>query len=230
MIIHGLQKMTTLDFPGKIAATVFTAGCDLRCPFCHNARLVTHIESADRIDPEETLKYFEKRKKMLDGVCVTGGEPLMQKDIADYLYNIKELGLSVKIDTNGGYPEALENLIDRGLVDYVAMDIKNSPLRYEATVGTNNFSIEKIEQSKNILLSGRVDYEFRTTVVKELHTKESLLAAAQWISGAKVWYLQSFVDSGDIIGSDFSAHSKDFMKEIQREAQDFVGKVELRGI
>ena len=230
MIIHGLQKMTTLDFPGKIAATVFTAGCDLRCPFCHNARLVTHIESADRIDPEETLKYFEKRKKMLDGVCVTGGEPLMQKDIADYLYNIKELGLQVKIDTNGGYPEALENLIDRGLVDYVAMDIKNSPLRYEATVGTNNFSIEKIEQSKNILLSGRVDYEFRTTVVKQLHTKESLLAAAQWISGAKVWYLQSFVDSGDIIGSDFSAHSKDFMKEIQREAQYFVGKVELRGI
>ena len=124
---------------------------------------------------------------MLDGVCVTGGEPLMQKDIADYLYNIKELGLSVKIDTNGGYPEELENLIDRGLVDYVAMDIKNSPLRYEATVGTNNFSIEKIEQSKNILLSGRVDYEFRTTVVKELHTKESLLAAAQWISGAKVF-------------------------------------------
>lgn len=230
MNIHGFQKMTMLDFPGRVAATVFTAGCELRCPFCHNARLVTHPEESDRIDVAETLEYFKKRKNMLDGVCLTGGEPLLQRDIADYLYNIKELGLAVKLDTNGCSPDKLSDLINRGLVDYVAMDIKNSPEKYGETVGVPNIDIAPINESKKLLLSGKVDYEFRTTVVRELHTEESLLSAARWIEGARVWYLQSFVDSGDTIGAGFSAHERSFMEKIKETASPFVQKVELRGI
>ena len=230
MNIHGFQKMTMLDFPGRVAATVFTAGCELRCPFCHNARLVTHPEEEDKIEVDETLEYFKKRKNMLDGVCLTGGEPLLQKGLADYLYNIKELGLQVKLDTNGCSPDKLLALIDKGLVDYVAMDIKNSPERYGETVGVPTLDLAPIEESKKLLLSGRVDYEFRTTVVRELHTEESLLSAARWIEGARVWYLQSFVDSGDTIGAGFSAHERDFMKMVAEKARGFVQKVELRGI
>ncbi len=230
MVIHGLQKMTTLDFPGKIACTVFTAGCNLRCPFCHNARLVTHCEDEDKISEDEVLAYIEKRKKMLDGVCITGGEPLLQPDIADFLKKIKEKELLVKLDTNGCYPERLKLLVEEGLVDYVAMDIKNSPELYEKTVGVGSFDISAIEQSKNYLLSGTVDYEFRTTVMPELHTKESIEAAARWIAGAKRWFLQSFTDSGDLIGGGFSTPEKEFMKELQQKSFPFVGNVELRGV
>ncbi len=230
MIIHGLQKMTVLDFPGKIACTVFTAGCNLRCPFCHNARLVTHPEAEDRIDEEEVLSYIYKRKGMLDGVCITGGEPLLQPDIRAFLEKIKQTGLLVKLDTNGCYPEKLSELIDAGLVDYVAMDIKNSPKEYGKTVGIENFDTADISRSIEILKEGKVDYEFRTTVSRELHTKESLRAAAEWIAPAKHWFLQSFVDSGDLIEGSFSAHSKDFMKELQTELSQIVENVEMRGI
>ncbi len=230
MVIHGLQKMTVLDFPGKIACTVFTAGCNLRCPFCHNARLVTHTEAEDRISEEEVLTYIYKRKGMLDGVCITGGEPLLQADIREFLEKIKAAGLLIKLDTNGCYPEKLSELIDAKLVDYVAMDIKNSPEEYANTVGVENFDTEAISRSIEILKAGKVDYEFRTTVVRELHTKESLESAARWIAPAKAWFLQSFVDSGDTIGSGFSAYDKAFMKELQQSLSQIVENVELRGI
>ncbi len=230
MVIHGLQKMTVLDFPGKIACTVFTAGCNLRCPFCHNARLVTETEAEDRIAEEEVLSYIYKRKGMLDGVCITGGEPLLQPDIREFLEKIRETGLLIKLDTNGCYPEKLRELIDAGLLDYVAMDIKNSKEEYGKTIGIDNFSTENIEKSVGILKEGKVDYEFRTTVVKELHTKEGLMDAARWIAPAKRWFLQSFVDSGDLIEGGFSAHSKDFMKELQQNLSQIVENVELRGI
>lgn len=230
MVIHGLQKMTVLDFPGKIACTVFTAGCNLRCPFCHNARLVTHPEADERLDEQEVLSYIYKRKGMLDGVCITGGEPLLQPDIKQFIEKIKETGLLLKLDTNGCYPEKLRELLDAGLVDYVAMDIKNSPAEYGKTVGVENFDITPIKQSIEIIKQSGVDYEFRTTVVRELHTKESLLDAAGLIAPTKRWFLQSFVDSGDTIGSGFSAYDKEFMKELQESVSQIVENAELRGI
>ena len=230
MVIHGLQKMTMLDYPGKVACTVFTAGCNLRCPFCHNARLVTHVEAEDKISESEVLEYLDKRKSLLEGVCVTGGEPLLMDDIKDFLSKIKALGLAVKLDTNGCFSEKLRELVEAGLVDYVAMDIKNSPSLYSSTVGVKDFDTSAVEQSKNYLLSGAVDYEFRTTVVPELHTVRSITEAAEWIKGAKRYFLQGFVDSGDLIDGGFTSPSKEFMKELQQKASSFVTNVELRGV
>ncbi|MBR6693526.1 MAG: anaerobic ribonucleoside-triphosphate reductase activating protein [Clostridia bacterium] len=230
MVIHGLQKLTVLDFPGKLACTVFTAGCNLRCPFCHNARLVTHPEEADRLDEQEVLTYIYSRKTMLDGVCITGGEPLLQKDIFGFIEKIKETGLLVKLDTNGCFPEKLRELIDAKLVDYVAMDIKNSPEEYGKTVGVENFDITPIKQSIEILRESGIEYELRTTVVRELHTRESLLGAAEFIAPQKKWFLQSFVDSGDLIEGEFSAYDKQFMKELQESVSQIVENVELRGV
>lgn len=230
MVIHGLQKLTVLDFPGKLACTVFTAGCNLRCPFCHNARLVTHPEEEDRLDEQEVLTYIYSRKTMLDGVCITGGEPLLQKDIFGFIEKIKETGLLVKLDTNGCFPEKLRELIDAKLVDYVAMDIKNSPEEYGKTVGVENFDITPIKQSIEILRESGIEYELRTTVVRELHTRESLLGAAEFIAPQKKWFLQSFVDSGDLIEGEFSAYDKQFMKELQESVSQIVENVELRGV
>jgi len=230
MVIHGLQKLTVLDFPGKLACTVFTAGCNLRCPFCHNARLVTHPEEEDRLDEQEVLTYIYSRKTMLDGVCITGGEPLLQKDIFGFIEKIKETGLLVKLDTNGCFPEKLRELIDAKLVDYVAMDIKNSPEEYGKTVGVENFDITPIKQSIEILRESGIEYELRTTVVRELHTGESLLGAAEFIAPQKKWFLQSFVDSGDLIEGKFSAYDKQFMKELQESVSQIVENVELRGV
>ncbi|MBQ2274848.1 MAG: anaerobic ribonucleoside-triphosphate reductase activating protein [Clostridia bacterium] len=230
MKISGFQKMTVLDFPGKVACTVFTSGCNLRCPFCHNARLVTHKAEEDEMDENEILTYIYKRKGLLDGVCITGGEPLLQPDIEDFIRKIKDAGFAVKLDTNGFYPEKLERLINEGLLDYVAMDIKNSPTEYAKTCGFREVGLAPVEKSKNLLLQNRVDYEFRTTVVKELHTKESLLSAGEWIKGAKRYFLQAFVDSGDLIGEGLSAPDKAFMKQVQEDLSQFVEKVELRGV
>lgn len=230
MIIHGFQKMTVLDFPGHVACTVFTAGCNLRCPFCHNARLVTHIEEPDRISEEEILAYLEKRKCILDGVCVTGGEPLLQPDIADFLRKIKALGLLVKLDTNGCFPEKLRALVEEGLVDYVAMDIKNSLAHYGDTVGIADFDTSAVEKSVEYLKTGVVPFEFRTTLVRELHSEADMRDIGEWIKGANKYFLQGFVDSGDLIGEDFSAPERDFIDKAQEEVRPFVGNVELRGM
>lgn len=230
MKINGFQKMTMLDFPGRVACTVFTSGCNLRCPFCHNARLVTHPSEQDEIAEVEVLAYLEKRVGLLDGVCITGGEPLLQPDIEDFIRKIKAMGYEVKLDTNGFYPEKLKALVKAGLLDYVAMDIKNSPEEYPKTCGVPTLDLSAVTESKDFLLGGAVDYEFRTTVVKELHSVESLTAAAEWIKGAKRYFLQGFVDSGDLIGEGLSAPSKDFMKQAQEALSHFVEKVELRGI
>lgn len=230
MQINGFQKMTVLDFPERIACTVFTAGCNLRCPFCHNARLVTHTVKEDTIPTDEVLAFLKKRTGLLDGVCITGGEPLLQHDITDFIKEVKALGFALKLDTNGCFPDKLKSLVNSGLIDYVAMDIKNSPDMYAKTVGVSDFDISAVEESKNFLLSGAVDYEFRTTVVRELHTAESMRALAEWIAGAKRYYLQGFVDSGDLIGDGFSAHSREFMEQLQADIAPFVQKVEIRGL
>ena len=230
MKICGFQKMTMLDYPGKVACTVFTGGCNFRCPFCHNALLVTEVDECVLWDENEIIEYLYKRKGIIDGVCITGGEPLMQKDIAGFLRKVKETGLPVKLDTNGSYPEKLRELVAEGLIDYVAMDIKNSKEKYPATVGLEKYDISKVEESVDFLLSGAVDYEFRTTVVKEFHTAADIADITEWISGAKRYFLQGFVDSGNLIGENLSAYRPQEMVEICSAAQEKLPNTVLRGI
>ncbi|MBQ5592166.1 MAG: anaerobic ribonucleoside-triphosphate reductase activating protein [Clostridia bacterium] len=230
MKICGFQKMTMLDYPGKVACTVFTGGCNFRCPFCHNALLVTEVDECVLWDENEIIEYLYKRKGIIDGVCITGGEPLMQKDIAGFLRKVKETGLPVKLDTNGSYPEKLRELVKEGLIDYVAMDIKNSKEKYPATVGLEKYDISKVEESVDFLLSGAVDYEFRTTVVKEFHTAADIADITEWISGAKRYFLQGFVDSGNLIGENLSAYRPQEMVEICSAAQEKLPNTVLRGI
>ena len=230
MKISGFQKLTLLDFPQHVAATVFTGGCNLRCPFCHNALLVTELGEAEEYSEDEVLSYLKKRAGILDGVCITGGEPLLQPDIAEFIKRVRELGLAIKLDTNGTYPEKLRELIGGGLIDYVAMDIKNSRKRYAETTGTDGINVEDIDKSIRILLSGSVDYEFRTTVVRELHEAEDIEKIAEWISGAKRYFLQNFVDSGNLIGKNLTAHDRQTLDTMRFLAQKHIDFVELRGV
>ena len=227
---HGFQKLTLLDYPGKVAATLFTAGCNFRCPFCHNAALVTHIEAGESYTEDEVLSYLEKRRGILEGICLTGGEPLLQKGVEAFLARVKSLGYAVKLDTNGSFPDRLAAMIEAGLVDHVAMDIKNAKEKYPLTVGLADFDLTPIEKSVALLLQGRVSYEFRTTVVKELHTPEDIDAIGKWIAGAEKYFLQGFIDSGDLICSDLSAESEENMRKMCEIAGKYVKKAELRGI
>ncbi len=202
MRISGLQKLSLLDFPEKLAATVFTGGCNLRCPFCHNAGLVTHLSDAPNIPLDEFFSFLKSRRGKLDGVCITGGEPLLQEGLREFIINIRQLGFDVKLDTNGCFPERLRALIDEGLLDYVAMDVKNTPSRYAETVGVKNFDISPILESIGLLKQGRVPYEFRTTLVKGLHHVEDLPELGKLLSGAEKYFLQNFCDSGDLVGPD----------------------------
>lgn len=230
MIINGFQKMTLLDYPGKVACTVFTAGCNFRCPFCHNASLVTNIDKNMRIDEEEILSYLKKRKGMLDGVCVTGGEPLLQPDIEDFIRKIKEMGYAVKLDTNGSFPEKLRDLCQKGLVDYVAMDVKNCMEKYPATVGIENFDTAAVEESIAFLMNGDTEYEFRTTVAKELHTADDIAVLCDKISGAKKYFIQNFVDSGDILGENLSPQTRENLDKMKNSGKKHIQNIELRGI
>ncbi|MBQ9086204.1 MAG: anaerobic ribonucleoside-triphosphate reductase activating protein [Clostridia bacterium] len=229
MLIHGFQKTTLLDFPEKVACTVFTGGCNFRCPFCHNASLVTHIDPAQTIPEEEIFSYLKKRKGILDGVCVTGGEPLLQPDLARFCRKIHDLGLLVKLDTNGSFPERLNGLLSEGLVDYIAMDIKNALPLYPITCGLDHVP-DGIEESIRLIMSSGLPYEFRTTVVRELHTKESLTELATIIRGAERYFLQSFTDSGDLIGTGLSAYSEEETRAFLPEIQTLVPSARLRGI
>lgn len=229
MKFYGFQKMTMLDYPGKVACIVFTGGCNLRCPFCHNALLVTQVDNVV-YDEEEIIEYLKKRKGLLDGICVSGGEPLLQVGLESFLQRVKELGYSIKLDTNGTFPARLKGLVEKGLVDYVAMDIKNCKEKYEVTTGTNSFDISKIEESVNFLLSGKVDYEFRTTIVDGLHETQDIVKIGEWIKGAKKYFLQNFVDSGNLIGSGLKAVSLDKLKEFEKIAKSSVEKIALRGV
>lgn len=232
MFIAGMQKLTLLDFPGVVACTLFTAGCNFRCPWCHNAGLVLPEEASDRLlESGEVLSFLEKRKGVLDGVCVTGGEPLLHAELPDFLKRVKDLGYRVKLDTNGSFPERLEALVRDNLVDRVAMDIKNGPSRYAETVGLRNLDLSAVTSSKDFLLSDAVDYEFRTTVVRGLHTAESLLEAADWIRGARQWFLQQFKDSGNLIhGEGLSAFSEDEMRRLLETVQQTNPAAQLRGV
>ena len=230
MKIQGLQKLTLLDFPEHVACTVFTAGCNFRCPFCHNASLVVHIQKENGISEEEFFSFLEKRKGVLDGVCVTGGEPLLQPDIESFIWKIKNLGYAVKLDTNGSFPETLKILVQKGLVDYVAMDIKNSLETYAITSGVDAINLEKIQESVSYLKENHVPYEFRTTVTQNFHSKEEFEKIGQWLEGTEKYFLQNFVDSGDLINGRIKGCSEEEMREFLSVVQKYIPRAKLRGI
>ena len=230
MRILGFQKTTLLDYPHKLASTIFVGGCNFRCPFCHNALIVNQDKSVDKISVESVYTYLKKRVGLLDGVCITGGEPTLYPDLADFIHSIKELGYSIKLDTNGSNPNMLSQLIHHRLVDYVAMDIKNSPNKYSLTSGCN-VNINDITQSIQILLNSSISYEFRTTIMKEFHDRSDFQAIAQWLHGAQQYFLQSFLPSEHLISlKPFTSYSK---KELESFLSLFYGhitSVSIRGM
>lgn len=230
MKIHGFQKTTLLDFPGKVACTVFTGGCDFRCPYCHNASLVLHPDDAPLYDENEIISYLYKRRGIIDGLCVTGGEPLMNADIGDFLRRVKEAGVAVKIDTNGTFPARLKQLVKDGLCDYVAMDIKNCKEKYGITVGVPNLSLDGVSESVNFLLSGAVDFEFRTTSAKELHTPEDFEKIGRWIEGAPRYFIQAYKNSDEQIVGGLTPMTKDEYLECLASVKPYVKDASLRGI
>ena len=231
MLISGLQKLTLLDYPGTVACTVFTGGCNFRCPFCHNASLVLPEELNREDETEPVLSFLKKRVGILDGVAVTGGEPLLHPDMPAFLEKVRALGYKIKLDTNGSFPERLMEIVNAGLVDRVAMDVKNSPALYGKTVGLERFDLKPVERSKDFLLSGKVEYEFRTTVVRGLHTRESLTEAAQWIAGAREYYLQQFKDSGELLDPNgLGAFDDDEMRALADAVRPIIPTVQLRGV
>ena len=230
MQIHGFNKTTLLDYPKHLAATVFLGGCNMRCPFCHNAALVINPNSQPSISSEDVLSYLKKRRGILEGVCVTGGEPTLYPELPDFINQIKSLGFKVKLDTNGTNPSMLRSLVGKGMLDYVAMDIKNAPEKYAQSSGVTALSLQHINESVTFLLTEPVEYEFRTTIVKELHTAQDMLLIGQWLRGAKAYYLQTFKASEDMITSDCSGHSKETMEYFLQILKPYIGQVFLRGV
>lgn len=227
MNVQGYQKLSLLDYPGKMACIVFTGGCNLRCPFCHNAGLVlnaTEFSSAE----DEVLSYLEKRKGMLEGVCITGGEPLLQPDLKSFMVKVKDMGYSIKLDTNGGMPETLSMVLSNGLVDYVAMDIKCSRRNYSLAAGLE-VNVSAFEKSVEIIRSSAVEHEFRTTVVKGIHSPADFEDIAEWLKGEEKYFLQGFKDSGNLIGSGCSAFSEEEMLQMLSIVQKTIPSAMLRG-
>ena len=230
MRICGLQKLAMVDFPGKIAATVFTGGCNLRCPFCHNAPLVNRPEEAEKWEEEEVLAFLAQRRGLLDGMVLSGGEPLLQEEVETFLAKVREMGYAVKLDTNGCYPQRLKRILEAGLVDYVAMDIKNSPERYGETVGVPALDLTPFRESVAFLLQGSVDYEFRTTVVREFHDSDSFQAIGPWLSGARRYFLQCFVDRDTVLQEGLHPWDADSLRAFADLVRPYVHQVELRGV
>lgn len=228
MVLRGLQKTGLLDYPGLLSCTVFTGGCNFRCPFCHNASLVTG--DGERLDEEEFFAFLTKRQGLLDGVCVTGGEPCLHKDLPDFLRRIKEKGYSVKLDTNGSRPEMLALILKEGLVDYVAMDIKNSPEKYPFTCGTAESAWDAVEESLSLLKKSGVAFELRTTLVKGHHTEADMAAIGQAVAPVPLYFLQSFEDSGDVLEAGLSAFSKEELAALLAAVLPYLPSAKLRGV
>ncbi len=226
MRIGGLQKMTLLDYPGKVACTVFLSGCNLRCPFCHNASLVLPERLTPAMEQAELLAFLKKRKGLLDGVCITGGEPTLHKDLPQLIEQVKDLGYAVKLDTNGSDPDMLKKVLP--MVDHVAMDVKNAPEKYEATCGGIDI-LDKVQESVSILMNGTVDYEFRTTVYHPAHTPADMDKLGQWLRGAKRYYIQKFTDSGDLVGSGAALTDAE-MEELLLAVRKWIPQAALRGV
>ena len=237
MIVCGLQKLTLLDFPGRMACIIFTRGCDFRCPFCHNASLVINSQSNDNRPPEiqpiteeEIFSFLKKRSGILDGVVITGGEPSLQKDLLPFIVKIKQLGYKVKLDTNGNHPQVISELLEQNLLDYIAMDIKNCKEKYAATIGLSKFDISNIIRSVNIIKNSGIEYEFRTTVVGDFHREEDFEAIGKWLCGAKAYYLQNFVDSGDLINPLVEGVTPEKMSQYREIAAKYIPNTSIRGL
>ncbi len=230
MKLYGLQKLSMVDYPGKLAATVFTGGCDLRCPFCHNALLVTRLAESRQLEESDVLSFLESRKKLLDAVVLSGGEPLLQPDAAAFLARVKAMGFHVKLDTNGCHPQALKEILSRNLVDYVAMDIKNSREKYPLTTGIPGFDPAPVAQCFDLLMASGVEFELRTTVVAEYHTPQDIDAIGARFAGAPHYYLQNFQDSGNLIGENLHGFSEDTLHSLAKTAQKHFSHVGIRGI
>ena len=230
MDIHGLQKLTLLDFPGRTACTVFLAGCNLRCPFCHNSELLDRGTMPPVMDDGELLRFLEQRRGLLDGVCFTGGEPLLRPELPELMARVKALGYAVKLDTNGTLPERLEAILSAGLADYVAMDIKNGPTRYAEASGLAAMETEPVRRSIELLLRTAPDYEFRTTVVEQLHGEADFREIAELIRGAKRYALQAFADRDTVVFGGLSAPTRQQMEHYADIVRPAVGEVLLRGV
>ena len=227
MNIQGFQKMTLLDFPGRVACTVFTGGCNLRCPFCHNGGLVrTPMEHGNMTDT--VLDYLSRRRGILDGVCLTGGEPLLQPDLEDFLFRLHEMGFLIKLDTNGALPKRLSWVLDAGLVDYVAMDVKSSPEGYGRATGSD-ISPEVFAESMDLIRRSGIPYEFRTTAVKGIHEVNDFCEIGKWLRAEDPYFIQTFVDSGNLLGSGCSAFDEEEMQTILLAVKPYLPRAELRG-
>lgn len=229
MKIHGIQKMTLLDFPGHVSCTIFLGGCDFRCPFCHNFELIDGTASPT-MDEDELIEFLESRKNLLDGVAITGGEPCMHKGLVDLIKRIRQTGYKVKLDTNGYHPDMLKKILDQHLVNYVAMDIKNSPEKYPLTCGVENVDMGKIYESIELLKSSNIEYEFRTTVVRELHDDDDFVKMGNMIKGAKRYFLQRFTDRDSVPYGNLSAPTFDEMHRFAEISRQFVAETQLRGV
>ncbi len=228
--ICALQKTTLLDYPGLVAATIFMGGCNFRCPFCHNSRLLEY-DAKPLCSQEEVLAFLKKRSNILEGVCITGGEPTLQPEALEiFMGHIRSLGLKIKLDTNGSRPKTLRRLLEAGLIDYIAMDIKASPNRYALVCGLPSMELSPIQESVDWLKQGSVDYEFRTTAVKGLHCKEDFAQIGSWIAGCPRYYLQNYADSGEILCPDqLSSFSKEELLQFADIVRPYVGNVDIRG-
>lgn len=216
-IIDGFDKLTLLNYPDKVACTIFTKGCNFKCPFCHNSSLINLDKENDKY--EEVISYLKKRKGILDGVCITGGEPLIHKSTKDLIKEIKSMGFLVKLDTNGSNPVMLKELIDENLIDYVAMDIKNTFDKYEMTIGCKT-NIDNIKKSIEILESSNIDYEFRTTIVKELHTFDDIKGIINRLNNKSKYYIQNFRNSDGVLNKKLNGFTKEELENLQKQIKN----------
>ncbi len=229
MEIFGLEKLSLVDYDGKVACTVFTGACNFNCGFCHNAPLVKEFKNLPKINEEEVFEYLNKRKGIIEGVCVSGGEPTLQKDLPMFLERLKNLGLSVKLDTNGTNPTLIKSIAKNGLADYFAMDIKNNKEDYAEIIGVKGFNTKKIEESVEFFLSGEVDFEFRTTLIKEYHKENNIEKIGAWIKGTKKYFLQKFKASENCISQNLNGIEEEKAKEFIEILQKYNINAKLRG-
>lgn len=225
----GLEKLSLVDYDNKVSCILFKQGCNFRCPFCHNSSLVTHLKENTEIPFEEILTYLRKRKGVLDAVVISGGEPTLDLKLKDEIRKIKEIGYLIKLDTNGTHPEVIMDLLENHLLDYIAMDIKNSFEKYPPTIGVDNYEKEKILQSIDLIISSKIDYEFRTTLIEEFHSLEDMNKIGEIIKGAKKFYLQKFIDHETNIEQGLHSVTKENALIYKSVLSKYVELVELRG-
>lgn len=231
MVISGMQKLTLLDYPGKVACLLFTQGCNFRCQYCHNSELINMCnKKQNHISEEEVFKYLEKRKGLLEGVCISGGEPLLQPDLENFLIKIKQMGYQIKLDTNGSSPNRLAKLIDNKLVDYIAMDVKNDFLNYEETSGVHKMNLQNIKKSIEIIENSHIDYEFRTTVVKQLHSFGQLENICKYIGPEAKYYIQNYRDCDTVLKTGLKGFETSELLQIQKKLNMTYPNVMVRGI